>query len=111
MFAAACLVVAVVLSSLLALEQLVNVKQALGHFALWQDLGLNLGLHPDLLKEIECNNLRVSGRVHDVLYEWLSMNYAVDHHGPPTWAQLANAVGPINRSLAKDIRRKDPDYQ
>ena len=87
-----------------------NVKQALGHFARWQDLDLNLGLHPDLLEEFECNNQRVSERVHDVLYEWLNMNYAVDHHGPPTWGQLADAVEPINRSLANTIRKKDPDY-
>ena len=89
---------------------MVNVKQELGHFAHWQNLGLNLGLHPDLLKEIECNNQRVSERVHDVLYEWLSMNYAVDRHGPPTWGQLAGAVEPINRSLANAIRRKHPYY-
>ena len=86
-----------------------NVKQALGHFARWQDLGLNLGLHPDLLEVIGCKKT-VNEQVYDVLYEWLNMNYAVDRHGPPTWGQLADAVEPINRSLANSIRKKDRDY-
>ena len=84
-----------------------EVKQELGHFARWNDLGLNLGLHPDLLEIIGCKQ-RVNERVHDVLYEWLSMNYAMERHGPPTWAQLAHAVEPINYSLAMYIKQRHP---
>ena len=84
-----------------------EVKQELSHFARWSDLGLNLGLHPDLLEVIRPKQT-VPERVHDVLYEWLNMNYAIERHGPPTWAQLARAVEPINRALAIAIRERHP---
>ena len=96
-------------SHILGIEHLVKVKQALGHFFKWKDLGLNLGLHPDLLEVIGCKQT-VNERVYDVLYEWLNMSYAVEQAGPPTWGQLADAVEPINRSLANTIRKRDPDY-
>ena len=84
-----------------------EVKQELGHFSRWNDLGLNLGLHPDHLEEIRSKQT-VPERVHDVLYEWLNMNYDVDRHGPPTWFRLARAVEPINRALAIAIRERHP---
>ena len=88
----------------IATEHLVKVKQELGHFAPWKELGLNLGLSPALLEVIETKQT-VSERLYDVLLEWLKRNYSVLVYGLPSWHQLAGAVDPINHALATDIRK------
>ena len=84
-----------------------NVKQALGHFASWKDLGLNVGLDPRLL-EVIGHKQTVSEQLHQVLLEWLKMNYNLGKYGCPTWDQLARAVDPIDHAMAIAIREKYP---
>ena len=43
-----------------------------------------------------------------VLKSWLTQNYTVIRHGPPTWQALVKAVDGINHALAVKIARSHP---
>ena len=91
-----------------ASEQLVDVKNEIGHFAQWRALGLNLRLPASSLEVIEEDYRRTDERVAAVLLQWLRENYNVQKYGPPSWGQLADAVEPINHALASTIKERHP---
>lgn len=67
----------------IAIKNLKEVKDALGYFSDWNNLGLNLDLHPKLL-EVISKTPGISDRVHEVLSNWLSnniMNKQIKPHG------------------------------
>ena len=84
-----------------------KVKAELGHFTAWNDLGLNLGLSPDVLGEIKEDETRVKKRVDAVLEHWLRNN-VLDKAIKPTWAQLVAAVEPIDYALSENIKKNHP---
>ena len=87
-----------------ATEYLLVVKQELGEFTEWYDLGLHLGLSPDSLDVIEEDHRRTKGRVRAVLLKWLRKEYNVEQYGSPSWNTLALAVKPINCALSLTIK-------
>ena len=89
-----------------ATEDLADVKRELGPFVAWKDLGLNLGLSPPRLEVIEEDYTLASKRLDAVLFYWLRKNYNVDRYGLPSWSRLAQAVEPIDRALAINIRER-----
>ena len=91
----------------IAIEDLKEVKGALGYFPEWKSLGLNLELHPNLLEVIVKNKHNVSDRLEEVLCNWLRKNY-MDKQKDPTWSQLASAVEPIDRALSEQIKQHYP---
>ena len=89
-----------------AIENLKEVKDALGYFSDWSLLGLNLGLHPDLLQAILEDKYTVNGRLEEVLRNWLQMK-SMDSKQEPTWNQLVTAVKPIDPALSEEISKKN----
>ena len=87
-----------------AIKNLQEVKAALGYLSDWNNLGLNLGLHPDLLERISKDKHEVDGRLEEVLRNWLQMK-CMDSDKEPTWNQLVAAVKPINPALSINIRQ------
>ena len=87
-----------------AIEHLRAVKEELGPFAEWYDLGLNLGLSANLLDVIKKDAGSTGDQVQAVLCDWLRQNYNVQQYGLPSWKMLVNAVQPINGALARNIR-------
>ena len=83
-----------------------EVIHELPHFTKWRALGLNLGLTPGQLEEIEVNHSLAYDHLYHVLLEWLRMMWSRDKHGPPTWSYLADALEPIDRALSIIIRKK-----
>ena len=88
-----------------AIKNLQEVKAALGYLSDWNNLGLNLGLHPDLLKRISKDRHEVDDRLEEVLRNWLQMN-TMDSDKEPTWNQLVAAVKPIDCALSIKISKK-----
>ena len=84
---------------------LMDIKHELGYFAHVKELGLNLRLPAKLLEVIERDYRWTSDQLGAVLFHWLTRNYAVEKHGLPTWSALANAVKPIDRALAFEIKK------
>ena len=91
----------------IAIEDLKEVKAALGYFPEWKNLGLNLELHPNLLEVILEDKHNVNDRLEEVLRNWLSKNYK-DKEKDPTWSQLASAVETINGALSEQIKQQHP---
>ena len=89
-----------------ATENLRVVKEELGEFSEWYDLGLNLGLSPDSLDVIKEDERMIKGRVRAVLLKWLRKKYDVEQYGSPSWSTLVGAVEPINRALALAIKNR-----
>ena len=77
------------------------VKDALGYFSDWNNLGHNLGLHPLLLKRISEDKNKVDHQLEEVL----QMN-CMDSKKEPTWNQLVAAVEPVDLALSINIERK-----
>ena len=92
----------------LTTKHIVDVKHELCPFAKWKELGLNLGLSPESLEVIENDSSRTDDRLHAVLLQWLQRNYDLDKSGLPSWRQLAEAVKPINHTLASTIKDRHP---
>ena len=90
-----------------AIEDLKEVKGALGYFSEWEGLGLNLELHPNLLKVILKDKHNVNDCLEEVLCNWLRKNY-MDKQKDPTWSQLASAVEPIDHALSEQIKQQHP---
>ena len=88
-----------------AIKNLQEVKAALGYFSDWNNLGLNLGLHPDLLERISKDKHEVDGRLEEVLRNWLQRKF-MDSDKEPTWNQLVAAVEPIDYALSDNIKKK-----
>ena len=89
-----------------AIKNLQEVKAALGYLSDWNNLGLNLGLHPDLLKRISKDKHEVDDRLEEVLRNWLQMK-CMDSDKEPTWNQLVAAVKPINPALSINIAKQN----
>ena len=89
----------------IAIKNLKEVKDALGYFSDWNNLGHNLELHPDLLHRISKNKHDVDDRLEEVLRNWLQMK-SMDSDKEPTWNQLAAAVKPIDCALSKNLEKK-----
>ena len=95
----------VVVLCILAIKHLKEVKDSLGYFTDWNNLGLNLQLHPDLLKRISKNTHDIDDRLREVLRNWLQMK-GMDSDEEPTWSQLVAAVKPIDHALSSEIKEK-----
>ena len=93
-------------ASPLATKHLVDVKRELGPFPQWQELGLNLGLSPEHLEVINCDNRWVDDKLEAVLLEWLKHNYDADKYELPSWSRLAEAVKPIDHPLYSTIKER-----
>ena len=69
----------------------------------WRCLSVNLGIKEstqDLIQQNHPGNVR--NCLHDVLREWLKMNYDVSH-GRPSWRRLAEAVKSLDCALFEKI--------
>ena len=77
----------------------------LGHFADVKELGLNLGLSPQLLEVIERDYRWTSEQLGAILLKWLERNYDVEKYGLPFWSALVGAVEPNDHALALKIKR------
>ena len=88
-----------------AIKNLEEVKAALDYFSEWNNLGLKLGLHPDLLKRISKDKQEVDERLEAVLRNWLKMK-CMDSRKQPTWNQLVAAVKQLDPALANEIEKK-----
>ena len=78
-------------------------RAALNIAAEWQNLGTLLGVPGDTLSRIK-HDERGSGAnscLREMLTEWLRKT-----DPPPTWSELADAVKPLNSSIAEEIRTK-----
>ena len=77
--------------------------------ARWKNIGLALGVHPDLLDEIEQDNSDLDDCLTKVLTLWLRRNYNTKKLGEPSWELLAKAVGHHlggnNSALAEEITK------
>ena len=80
------------------------MKAALGYFSDWNNLGLKLGLHPDLLQRISDDKPNVDGRLQEVLRKWLK-----NEELRPSWNQLVIALKPIDCALSNQIKRDHPN--
>ena len=89
-----------------AIEDLEDIKHKLVNFVKWKELGLNLGLSPDHLKVIEADHKLTSERLEAVLFHWLKQNYDVNIYGLPSWSCLADAIEPINNTLAFTVKEQ-----
>ena len=89
----------------IAAEHLVDVKRELGHFAHAKELGLNLGLSPQLLEVIERDYRWTSEQLGAILLKWLERDYDIKKYELPSWGALVNAVDPIDHALALTIKR------
>lgn len=67
----------------------------------WENIGTLLGVSDDILRQIACDNERVSNRLRMMLSHWVKQVYP-----PPTWAELADAVEDFDQRKASDIRMK-----
>ena len=67
----------------------------------WENIGTLLGVPDDVLRQIACDNDRVSSRLRMMLSEWVKQV-----HPPPTWAELADAVEEFDKRKANEIRKK-----
>ena len=92
----------------IAIEDLETVKDVLGYFADWNNLGLKLGLHPDLLERISKNNHDVDDRLDKVLRNWLNKK-TMGKNKKTTWSILVAALEPINHALSEKIKEKHPN--
>ena len=95
---------AVVLSYYTATEHLLVVKQEIGEFTKWYDLGLCLGLSPDSLDVIKQDEHLTKDRVRAVLLKWLRKDYNEEQYGSPSWNTLAHAIKPFNHALSRTIK-------
>ena len=89
------------------IEDLDKVKDALGFFSDWNNLGLKLDLHPDLLEGISKSYQDVYDRLDQVLRNWL--NKKTMHKKKPTWSALVAALESINYALSEKIKKKHPN--
>ena len=90
----------------IAINNLVEVKNELGHFAKWHELGLQLGLTYSQLEVIESDKGSNNERLAAVLSDWLRMNYNTAKYGLPSWSSLAAALEQIDGALAKTIKER-----
>ena len=79
-----------------------DVKRELGHFARPIELGLNLGLSPQLLEVIERDYRWTSEQLRAVLFHWLERHRDLDKYA---WSALVDAVDPIDHALALTIKK------
>ena len=91
-----------------AIKNLVEVYNELGHFAKWNELGLQLGLTYSQLEVIQSDKGLNNERLTAVLSEWLRMNYDTEEYGLPSWSRLAAALEQIDRGLANTIKERHP---
>ena len=84
-----------------------EVWEELGYFPDWNNLGLQLGLSPDLLAMISTDKSTIHERVDAVLENWLRNN-VINKAIKPTWAQLVAAVKPIDYALSEKIKENHP---
>ena len=92
----------------IAIKNLVEVKNELGHFAKWNELGLQLGLTYAQLEVIESDKGSNKERLAAVLSEWLRKNYNTEEYGLPSWRRLAAALQQIDGDLADTIKKRHP---
>ena len=76
------------------------------HFTKWRALGTELGIRVGKLDGIEADSSKNDDRLASVIHEWLKRNYPDDEHYPPTWSNLASAIEPTDKALARQIREK-----
>lgn len=67
----------------------------------WKTIGCLLGIDRTDLNKIQSNEDRVNDHLQEMLAKWLTQ---VDP--PPTWAALADAVEPIDKSIAQRVRQR-----
>ena len=82
-----------------------DVKRELGHFAHAKELGLNLGLPPQLLEVIERDYRWTSEQLGAVLLHWLERDYDLQKYGLPSWSALVDGVELIDHALALTIKK------
>ena len=71
------------------------------------DVGLELGLKMQTLREINNNEKSLDGCTREMLAAWLEQKDQVKARGGPTWQQLASALRVYkHKRLAKLLERK-----
>ena len=83
------------------------MRREIGSLPDWIDVGLELGLTIDTLREIKKNEKSLSDCTMEMLAAWLKQKDQVEVHGGPTWQQLASALRVYkHKELAKRLERK-----
>ena len=77
--------------------------KALRSFSEWKELGLYLGLHSDMLDEIERDKRECRHCLYAMLSKWLNQQYDVHKNGLPSWSKLADEVEVFDRAQATKI--------
>lgn len=71
----------------------------------WKNIGVLLEIQSNSLDGIEVDERDNNSRLRAMLTEWLKQV-----NPPPTWKQLAEAVEPFNKDMAKTIKNSCIDH-
>ena len=83
------------------------VRREIGSLPDWIDVGLELGLTIDTLREIKKDEKSLGDCTREMLAAWLEQKDQVEAHGGPTWRQLASALRVYKqKGLAKTLEKK-----
>ncbi|XP_019864095.1 PREDICTED: uncharacterized protein LOC109593468, partial [Amphimedon queenslandica] len=75
--------------------------------SVWYELGLQLGLYDDRLKDIKADYGESVERFRECMSAWLRGEDKVREKGGPSWSSLATALDTIDqKSIASYIRNK-----
>ena len=75
--------------------------------AVWYDLGLQLGLYDNTLKDIKANYEDVTERFRECMSAWLRGEDKVKDKGGPSWLSLVLALKTLEKnSIATNIKKQ-----
>ena len=75
--------------------------------AVWYDLGLQLGLYDNTLKDIKANYENVTERFRECMSAWLREEDKVKDKDGPSWLSLVSALKTLEQnSIATDIKKR-----
>ena len=75
--------------------------------AVWHDLGLQLGLYDNTLKDIKANYEDVTERFRECMSAWLRGEDKVKDKDGPSWLSLVLALETLEKnSIATNIKQK-----
>ena len=71
----------------------------------WKTIGTLLGLHPDVLDKIKCDENNSDDCLQKMTSEWLKQASP-----PPTWANLVTTVLLVDKQQGQGIRQRIATY-
>ena len=75
----------------------------------WKRFALELGIRQSTVETAECTRHgQPRDCLHDILVEWLKLNYDHHEHRRPSWRRLASAVRQLDGALFENLVREHP---